>query len=79
MNYARGDDGGGIGSASDGLGANEGLEVDRLARGAGDAESLLKTLPVAGIGQEEPGSLGTLLLQSLQDENAAAAVGERQQ
>ena len=79
MNHARSDDGSGVGCAGDGLSAYKRFEVDRLAGRTGDAQSLLQLLPVAGIGQEEPGSLGAFLLQSLQDENAAAAVAERQE
>jgi len=79
MNHARSDDRSGIGRAGDGLSADERLEVDGLAGDAGDAERFLKLLPVACIGQEKSRSLGALLLQSLQDENAAAAVAERQE
>ena len=75
MNQARGDDRGSVGRAGDGLGADQGLKVDGLARGAGDAEGLLELLPVAGIGQKKAGRLRALLLQSLQDKNAAASVG----
>jgi len=78
MNHARGHDGSGVGSASHGIGSDECLEVDGLARGAGDAESLLKPLPVGCIREEKTGSFGALLLQSLQYENAASSIGQGQ-
>ncbi len=77
MDHARGDDRSCVRRACDSVGSNESLEIDRLARRAGNAESLLKSLPVACIREKESGSLSALLLQSLQDKNAAATIGKR--
>jgi hypothetical protein len=79
MDQPRGNDGSGVGSAGDCLGADEGLEIDGLAGRTGDVESLLKLLPVSRIGQEESGSLRAFLLQSLQNENTSVAAGNRQE
>ena len=79
MNYACGDDGSRIGGAGNGLSANEGFEVERLRGRAGDSESLLELLPAAGVGKKKPSGFGAFLLQSLEDENTAAAVGKWQQ
>ena len=79
MNHARGDDRSCIGGACHCLSPDEGLEVDRLGGCAGHAERILELLPVAGIGQEQSRCFSPLLLQSLQDQNAASAAGHGKQ
>ena len=78
MNQTRGHDGRGIRSPRDGLRAKESFKVDGLAGSSSDAEGLLEFLPVADICEKAPRSLGSLLLQSLQDEDTASAIGQGQ-
>src|SRR5271169_232488 len=75
---ARGYDRSSIGSPRHSLGPNEGLKVIRLSRVARYAEGLLKLLAVVGICEKKPCSFRPLLLQSLQDENAATSIGKGQ-
>ena len=78
MNDARRDNGGCIRSAGNGLGADKGFEVGRLACGVGDAKRLLEFLAVSCISEKEASSLSAFLLQSLQNENTAASIGQWQ-
>src|ERR1035437_2109200 len=79
MKHPRSNDRACVGRSGDRVGANQGFKIDGLPRRAGDAQSLLESLPVGGILQKKSRGFGALFLQSLKDENAAAAVGKRQQ
>ncbi len=74
MEHASGDDRGRVGSTVNCLSADEGLKINWLRWITRDAKSLLQFSPAVGLRKKQSCGFGPLLLQSLQDEDAAMSV-----